>query len=479
MTGNVAILRPKPINYWWPSFHKQTIRTIEYLRKDDDYKVLISYFLAAKNIGILQRWAFELQNAYLNKSNNYLYYFINHLHRQVPKIAKQFAGQLNSLGVIVNANSGQFLSLNHIDPTVGVDVRLIDKQYRKINKQQLQDRYIDNAVGISFDIDYRNIQGGFSRVLKLIYQDGTRLDIDYLAISDNREPSIKHSQIYLSVGLANRIWPLRLNRDTTPNLYHAKQQALSQISSNDLLGVATEGAKAFLVLSMAALPGNVPVKMPKPSFKPPLPGTGRFVRVSRQKNRAIGNTSIENNLGGTDPRLTKNTGVADSIEVLRTGAAVDYNSAKLAGGNFKLANAAAKHPDTIYHRSMHQGGIQKVAMKGELEAGSGTGMHGGGEAVRAWFGPAPRSTQVGTIEFTTTIPGRARTAGGSPYFGNWAANDGLMLAPELKNSELTITIRKIVYKDGAVARPLGNGKFLYTKKNGQAITLEGSSLPDI
>ncbi|PCJ36494.1 MAG: hypothetical protein COA75_06830 [Cellvibrionales bacterium] len=462
--------------------------------------MLLSQYLSARKLGksSFQRWAYELQNAYAKGSGNYLYIYINTLFRHDKKLALGFVKDLDSFGISVSTHSGQFLSLQHLDPAVPVYKKYRDPdsilRQLPIEKYRILVSYVDNFVGMDWDVNYRPPKGGFSRVLKLIYKDGVRLDLDYLAISDNAEPSISHSIGYGHYGVAKRIFPLRLNKNTTPRLYRAKQNAVKQviIYSNELDSVLNSGVLALSVLPSAAFPVV--------SFVRPATAVGPSVRRRSLSldPKGVGNKGIGiNNLKrsesvNVDPRGVGNKGVKanDSkgsgsnknlIETKKAslpGAVTDSKSAALVGKNAKLADAAAAHPDTIFHRNMPGGGIKEVAAKGELEAGAGTGL-GGGDSVRAFFGPANANATVSSIEFTTPIRGGVDKTPYFPYFGNWTANNGTWIKPDLKDYGLPINIRKIVYKNGAIARPLGNGKFQYTPPNGPARVIKASELPDI
>jgi hypothetical protein len=141
------------------------------------------------------------------------------------------------------------------------------------------------------------------------------------------------------------------------------------------------------------------------------------------------------------------------------------------GAALKAAEELMQNPGTIYNHEVRQGGLGAIAQSSTLEAGGGTSAFGGGDAVRAHFGSAKRTTKFAVIEFQTSVKGSPR-----PYIEGVGAtwNSGGRDSPIA--GELPIKIVRIRFPDGRIATPGSGGQFNVRYPDGTLKVVDATDL---
>lgn len=226
-------------------------------------RVLLDSIAAARKAGDLVRCALELQSLVHSPNGNYLFKLYLVLKDSNAARAREFAELLAQEGIAVGPISGHFEHLEHLDPSAPLSAQPADDRAA----QAAMKRWVDAFVSADYDPSYRpDRRGALSELLQLTYADGSKLDIDIRLISDNHDPAPVHAVAHAYVGPGERVFPLRLGRDTTPRLWRAKHEiALAAMyrSNEDyetLVGISLAGVMSNMPLGLV-----VPVQAPRPS----------------------------------------------------------------------------------------------------------------------------------------------------------------------------------------------------------------------
>ncbi len=136
-------------------------------------------------------------------------------------------------------------------------------------------QHLDNAKTIKYDSSYKATgYGGLSPWLQVTYGDGTRVDIHMDQIEDELlvggEVLAAHKRSF--IGKDGRITPLRINRQTAPNLFAAKYRAIEeQTAATNQLILGSVPAILFII-SLGAQPAVVGMISRGGPLKPPKAG---------------------------------------------------------------------------------------------------------------------------------------------------------------------------------------------------------------
>ena len=90
-------------------------------------------------------------------------------------------------------------------------------------------RNVDNFESAVYDLSYRSERGNLSRWLRVMYSDGTEVDINIFSdlVGETLLPETVRDAIARGyVGDGGRVFPERLNSQTVPRLWAARQSAL-------------------------------------------------------------------------------------------------------------------------------------------------------------------------------------------------------------------------------------------------------------
>lgn len=222
------------------------------------------------------RFALELQSVLHVQRGNYLWALYATLGRHDQEKALAWAHRLVDLGVAVSITSGGFPNLEHLDPSAPLP-RVRDPQLARIPMS----RWVDRFASARYEVGYRPFRrGSLSEILHLTYADGTVLDLDIRLICDSRDPAPAQSMARAYLGPGGRLYPLRMNRDTTPRLWRAKKKlalAGMERSNRDYETFASLGV-AGVFSNMAAGPAAGAAASANPSG---AAASGRVVRRTR------------------------------------------------------------------------------------------------------------------------------------------------------------------------------------------------------
>ncbi|MGE5186598.1 MAG: hypothetical protein ACM31C_31295 [Acidobacteriota bacterium] len=222
--------------------------SIEQLDDGATGKVLIAEAVSNRSIADMTRWAYELQSVPQSDYGNYLRKWYYVLYDDYPDLALKLGQKLADQGIEFGADADGFTHLEHIDPKEPLPATMA----ADVEKQPLS-KLVDNYSQVAYDLAYRRVGGALSEYLQLTYPDGARLDLDLRLISDNAEPASFHAIAYSYVGAAGRVFPLRLDPQTTPRLWKAKQWAIQIMQGSN------EDFEFFVSLSLAGVMSNLPM----------------------------------------------------------------------------------------------------------------------------------------------------------------------------------------------------------------------------
>ena len=207
--------------------------------------------LSREGDAALIHWALELQSVVRARQGNYLHALYWALKNRRAVQADAFAKTLIERGIAVGPDSGHYENLQHLDPSA-----VAPSLPERVGATPIG-FWVDTFALAQYDISYRpDKRGQLSRLLQITYRDGTRLDIDIRLISDNVDPAQNQSLGRMYLGPGKRLYPLRMDRLSTPNLWAAKRAALAEMARSNqefqtFVRVSTSATLDILPLSLA------------------------------------------------------------------------------------------------------------------------------------------------------------------------------------------------------------------------------------
>jgi hypothetical protein len=144
--------------------------------------------------------------------------------------------------------------------------------------------YVDNFEHAYYDIDYRpDVKGHLSKWIVLDYADGTVIEVSIDDIGDecmSSPRSVEESKSRGHVGDGNRIFPAKVNHDTTPRLWQVKWQVLKIMDDYNTLFMLTAFPAVWMILTM-------PIGMAGPGSK----AKGGRIAIARGNVPKLGEAS--------------------------------------------------------------------------------------------------------------------------------------------------------------------------------------------
>ena len=203
-----------------------------------------------KGAPALIRWALALQSVVRAHHGNYLHTLYWVVKASSPARADRLARDLIGRGVAVGPDSGHYENLEYLDASAPLPPLPARVAATPIGF------WVDAFAAVTYDMSYRPHQKGrLSRFLQITYHDGTRLDIDMRLISDNSDPASSQSVGRMYLGPAKRLYPLRMDWMSTPNLWAAKRAAQAEMDRFN------EGFLALVSISTSATVNVLPLPM--------------------------------------------------------------------------------------------------------------------------------------------------------------------------------------------------------------------------
>ncbi|GBU17954.1 MULTISPECIES: hypothetical protein [Methylobacterium] len=154
-------------------------------------------------------------------------------------------------------------------------------------------RYVDQFSSQLYDMNYKippDKSFAYSSILRMTYDDGTEIEIDFEKELSNENLSSKEVQDALvrgSLGRGGRIFPLKMTAATVPRIWAARDTAL-KIQNGDFEAFAAVAlAGVAFILTIPAMPAGAP---PPSTVKV---GRQRVNGVSRAGARAAGAPRIK------------------------------------------------------------------------------------------------------------------------------------------------------------------------------------------
>jgi hypothetical protein len=230
---------------------------IEALDADADGKTLEEIISSARSREWLKLWALKLQGILSPDNINYLFLFFTKLKHYDGSIAIEYANLLVQYGIEISPVSGSFQSLDYLDPSVTAPLN-------PAIAQMPLSKIVDNFASVTYELDYKpKRQGSLSEKLQVSYSDGTKIDIDFLEISDNIDYAWANAIGRSYIGPGQRVFPSRMSRNTTPRLWKEKQKAVGQINRSN------QEFETFVSIGLAGVMSNLPMG-PVAGLEPPV-----------------------------------------------------------------------------------------------------------------------------------------------------------------------------------------------------------------
>ena len=223
-------------------------QTVEDVDDEASGKVLFADALSNRGREGLKRWALELQSIPNTPKGNYLHAWYLLLYDAYPESALKLGQIIADMGIEFGGNVSGFTNLEHLDPKE----KLPPTMAPEVEKLPLS-HGIDNFTSVQYDLTYRAHGGVLSNYLQLTYADGVTIDLDIHTISDDDDPAPFQAIAYSYVGAGGRVFPLRLDPDTTPRLVKAKHWAVGIMEKN------FEDFEFFVSLSLAGVMSTLPI----------------------------------------------------------------------------------------------------------------------------------------------------------------------------------------------------------------------------
>jgi hypothetical protein len=121
--------------------------------------------------------------------------------------------------------------------------------------------YVDAFNSATYDIDFRSEHHGLSKWITLHYTDGAEAHVHIDQIGEETLPTFQLIQVMIdqaTVGEGHRVFPSRMNRTSTPNLWAAKHAVLEIMDTYNTLFLIATFPTVFTILTIAAQPGGKP-----------------------------------------------------------------------------------------------------------------------------------------------------------------------------------------------------------------------------
>lgn len=130
-------------------------------------------------------------------------------------------------------------------------------------------RHIDRYTEVHYDLDYRSVGGNLSRWLRVVYADGTEIDLnifeDFTEVTLH-PLAVRDALAQSRIGVGGRIVPDPLNEQTAPRLWAARQSALEAMDEFNLQFIlaATPAVVFIITMPLAAMgsPAGSAVRRP-------------------------------------------------------------------------------------------------------------------------------------------------------------------------------------------------------------------------
>lgn len=124
--------------------------------------------------------------------------------------------------------------------------------------------YVDNVKTTEYNIDAKPELTGLPLYIKAIYDDGTTLNINLYNLEDSEMSGseIRHAIAHGYVGAGGRVFPLRMGRRTTPQLWLAREKALELMEESNIDFTQFSFNIVTLVISFPAIVAGVPPGSP-------------------------------------------------------------------------------------------------------------------------------------------------------------------------------------------------------------------------
>jgi Domain of unknown function (DUF4157) len=171
-------------------------------------------------------------------------------------------------------------------------------------------KYADRFSHIIYDLDYRSEGGNLSRWLRVVYPDGTEIDInifsDFTEISLN-SLGVRNALAQAHIGVGGRIFPATLNEQTVPNLWAARKAAIEAMEEQNF---------RFILAAMPAITFIITMPMTTMGLGSKAIRRPTAIRLSRLSAGAASRfTAVENAI------INESKGILSSAEMAELRAA--------------------------------------------------------------------------------------------------------------------------------------------------------------
>jgi Domain of unknown function (DUF4157) len=119
--------------------------------------------------------------------------------------------------------------------------------------------YVDSFSEVIYDLDYNRQGTSLSTWLRVRYADGPTIDINIYSLEETKMSSLEARDAMAQgyVGQGGRIFPLRMNAQTTPRLWAARGAALEEMEKSNIDFMKLALAGVLVVITLPAMPAGM------------------------------------------------------------------------------------------------------------------------------------------------------------------------------------------------------------------------------
>lgn len=156
-----------------------------------------------------------------------------------------------------SVRAGRSVAMSPLPVTSG---KVLQRQPPKAEQKPAQNidqmpmgMYVDAYGSAVYDMDYKSVKGGLSKWIRVSFTFGgtVQIDINIDAISDETETAEQMVQdMFDHVGDGGRVFPKKMNKSTTPQLWEAKKHVLQIMDDYNTLFILGAFPTVWLILTM-------------------------------------------------------------------------------------------------------------------------------------------------------------------------------------------------------------------------------------
>lgn len=157
------------------------------------------------------------------------------------------------------------------------------------------ENYVDHFKDVVYDPDYRQHEGRPTNWMQVIYDDGTKIDINVYSFDEKASPRDTRDHIQQGkIGPGRRFFPRSLNQYTTPRLWSERRDAINIAAGETMELMKTSLAAVFPIIFGVGIPAPRPSSGGMGGFKlAPRFNQIPYGQTAQSLGRVIGHRAIE------------------------------------------------------------------------------------------------------------------------------------------------------------------------------------------